>query len=393
MRLAVEPITVIRTMNELVLAQYAVLVVFTLNALLVVVLITAKAFHRRQMARHESLYSQHVAAISRHLAFPDDDEAIDSSELSGPAFLDALIDVRNAVGGPEVDTVRGLVKEVGVVQDLSDALKAKYPRGRRLRAAVALAELGDESSARLLMEHIGDDEPEVRVQSARGLGRMHWTPAIDRIVEQLGIEEPWVRSRFADTLVGFGSLATPPLSVYLRVNHLYEPAGAVSAMTALAAIGDREAVPTILEVAEESKNIEVVLTAIESLGFLGGPLTAPTMKKAILAENWRVRAKAATALGDIGFSQAGPILARSLRDRNFWVRRNSASALKRLEGGTELLLNALEGDDPYAADAAAEALVDRGDLAQARERVSEGTATAGDFRLLAFIDEDELVDQ
>ena len=104
-----------------------------------------------------------------------------------------------------------------------------------------------------------------------------------------------------------------------------------------------------------------------------------------------MRAKAATALGNIEDPSSLTALSIGLRDENFWVRRNSAAALTHISGGTKVLHEALEGDDAYAGDAAAEALIDRGDLGQARDRVLEGSATDEDYRLLAFVSEDESV--
>lgn len=376
-------------MRGIQLTQQVVLIVFALNALMMVAMILLKTVHRRRMKEHDRRYSSYVAVLSRHMTYDNCTDPIERKATSQRAFLDALIDVRNAVVGPEVTTIRGIVDRFGVVDSLGRSLRRRWPRGRRLRAAVALAELGDESSVRLLMDHIDDKDPEVRVQAARGLGRMQWTPAIDSIVDRFGVEEPWVRSRFADTLISFGGKATWPLAAYIKVNHRHEVAGAVEALETLAAIGDEEAVTPILEILQQSPDPEIAITAIESLGLLGGSLVARPLEIASNSDDWRVRAKAATALGEIGDPSSRPALAEHLGDENFWVRRNSAAALARIAGGTADLLDAMDGDDPYAADAAAEALVDRGDLGHARVRVREGTATDADYRLLAYIDEDE----
>jgi hypothetical protein len=67
------------------------------------------------------------------------------------------------------------------------------------------------------------------------------------------------------------------------------------------------------------------------------------------------------------------------------VRRNSASALASLHGGEELLFEAISSDDPFARDAAAEALADSGALAAARERAESGRATERDLALLDLV--------
>jgi HEAT repeat protein len=78
-------------------------------------------------------------------------------------------------------------------------------------------------------------------------------------------------------------------------------------------------------------------------------------------------------------------LARRLEDENWWVRRNSAAALGSLPGGEQLLLNAMRSADPFARDAAAEALADIGALTNARQRDETGQATEEDLLLLEHV--------
>lgn len=378
-------------MTGIQLAQYVVLVVFSLNSLMLLGMILLKTVHRRRMERRDRRRSEYVVLLSRHLTFENCTDHISTKMAAQRSFLDALIDVRNAVVGPEIETLRGIVDRYGVVQSLSESLTKRWPLGRRLRASVALAELGDESSIHVLMDHLDDPEPEIRIQAARGLGRMQWTPAIDGIVDRFGIEQPWVRSRFADTLLDYGVKATWPLAAYTKVNHRHEPVGTVTAIQTLATIGDDQATIPILQVLEEANDVEVAIAAVEALGLLGGPLVVAPLQQAIASDDWRIRAKAATALGDLMDPSSRRVLAGTMQDENFWVRRNSASALTHIPGGTEILHEALEGDDDYAADAAAEALVDRGDLAHARHRVADGSASEQDYRLLAFVSENERV--
>ena len=62
----------------------------------------------------------------------------------------------------------------------------------------------------------------------------------------------------------------------------------------------------------------------------------------------------------------------AMRDHNWWVRRSSAAAIAQLPNGIPALYAALEDPDPYAADAAAEALTDAGELVSARRRLDRG---------------------
>jgi HEAT repeat protein len=366
-------------------AVLIVLIVITIDAVLLASLIILKGIHRRRMLGHEKRRAGYMTLLAHHLTYPDSTEPIGRKTAEDPAFLDAVIDLRNAVAGPEIDTLARIIGRYGMAGAQARRLRSRFPLGRRLRAAVALAEMGDESSAESLMEFLGDREPEVRIQCARGLGRMRWTPAIDAIVDRFNVETPWVRSRFTSTLVGFGPKATWPLIAYIRVNHRFESAGPSAAIRALGVIGDTQAGPPLIEILEEAKDPEIQIAAIEALGAVGGPLALKTLIREFDSDDWRLRAKAATAIGDIGDPLAIPTLAAGLEDTDWWVRRNSAAALTRLPGGQWALYDALASKDRYAQDAAAEALADAGELIAARSREKSGTATARDQALLSHM--------
>lgn len=373
------------------LIQIVVLVVFVVDSLLLAGMLVLKTVHRLRVERHDRRRSAYVSLISRHIVHEHCTDPVTDEISQDPAFLDALIDVRNAVLGPELDTLHGIVDRYGVARRQESRLRSPFPVGRRLRAAVALAEMGDESSADVLMEHLSDHEPEIRIQAARGLGRMKWTPAIDTIVERLGTEIPWVASRFADTLITFGRKATWPLIAYVRVNQRFESKGPALAIRTLAAIGDDEAVKPLMEVLDRATDPEIVIAAVETLGVLGSPLAGGRLEQAARSPDWRIRAKAAKALGDLGDPSAATVLSDTLTDRNWWVRRNSAAALARLPGGLDHLYRALNGSDAYAADAAAEALADTGELVEARRRMDEGSPTVKDLALLGHMADRALV--
>lgn len=373
------------------LVQIVVLVVFVVDSLLLVGLLVLKTVHRLLAERHERRRSAYMSLISRHIVHEYCTDPITTEMAEDSAFLDALIDVRSAVVGPELDTLHGIVDRFGVVKRQEARLRSPFPLGRRFRAAVALAELGDETSVGVLMEHLSDHEPEIRIQAARGLGRMRWTPAIDAIVARLGNEIPWVASRFADTLINFGRKATWPLLAYIRVNHRFESKGPALALRTLASIGDEEAVNPVMEILDQATDPEIAIAAVETLGVLGSPLSGERLREAARSPDWRIRAKAVAALGDIGDPSAAPILANSVTDENWWVRRNSAAALARLPAGIDHLYEVLNGPDAYAADAAAEALADTGELVAARKRMEEGGPTVKDLALLGHMADRALV--
>lgn len=378
-------------MTGIELAQFSVLIIFGVNTGLLGTLIALKVIHRRRMRKHDRRRDAYVSLLSRHVAFEHCTDPITPDMAEDPAFLDALIDVRNAVAGPELATLKQIVKRHGVIAHQVSRLKSPFPLGRRLRAAVALAELGDETSAPVLMDHLDDREPEIRIQSARGLGRIRWTPAIDRIVRRFSIESAWVRMRFSDTLITFGSSATWPLLAYVRINHKHETEGPKLALRTLAQIEDRDAVRPIIHLLNESEDLEIQVAAVEALGELGSPEAIWVLSDMFVSDRWELRAKAATAFGHIGDTTVIPLLVSGLRDTEWWVRRNTAAALAQMPEGIATLYEALEDDDPFAADSAAEALTDIGELVAARHRLKESDGDAREA-LIAYHQQLEGVD-
>ncbi|HEX2403769.1 MAG TPA: HEAT repeat domain-containing protein [Acidimicrobiia bacterium] len=373
-------------MNGTTIGLIAVAVVLIVDIVLLLGLVTMKAVNRRRAQSYKRRRASYVTTLSRRLALPGSTEPIGARATDDDAFLDAVIDLRNIVTGHEIVTLAGIVDGLGLARRQEARLRSRFPLGRRLRAAVSLAEIGDETTATVLIGHLSDREPEIRIQCARGLGRMQHTAAIDAILERLDLEEPWVRARFADTLIGFGAKATWPLVAYIRVNLRHRNNdGVVEAIRVLGVIGDRDVGPTLAGVLRVASDPEVRIATIEALGVVGGPLAIRPLKATFRSTDWRLRAKSATSLAQIGDPAVNSLLARGLQDANWWVRRNSAAGLASLQGGNDLLIEALGSDDPFARDAAAEALADCGVLAAARDREETGLATAEDRLLLSHM--------
>lgn len=373
-------------------AFFAVVAVFSLDLVLLLGLVGFKTVHRRRVANHDRRRAAYVALLSRHLAFEYHTDPITEEMATDEAFLDAVIDLRSTVAGPEVEKLALIANRYGLVERQTARLRSRFPLGRRLRAAVSLAEMGNESSAQVLIEYLDDREPEIRIQSARGLGRMNHTPAIDHIVERLSEETPWVRVRFADTLLGFASNASWPLLAYIKVNHGGEDvSGVVEAIRVLGTIGDREVGPQLAAVLGTANDLEVRIAAISALGSIGGPLIISSLLSAFHSDDWRAQAKAATALGEIGDPSVVSELSSGLSSRSWWVRRNSAAALTRLPGGLKALYTALTFEDHFVRDAAAEALADAGELVRARSLYEDGIAGHDELRLLSHMRGEEVV--
>lgn len=359
-------------MLDIQIAEIGTLAIYLIDVVLLLLLVGLKTVHRRRVIHHDQRRQEYLGLLSRHVSYDDCTDPITPRVAEDPAFLDALIDVREVLSGHELNNLEAIVAEHGVGARLVRHLTSRFPLGRRLRAAVALAEIGDISVAPAMIAHLSDREPDIRIECARGLARLRWTPAIDDIVARFAIEETPVRARFADSLVGFGTTATWPLLAYVRVNHRSEDAGPALALRTVGRIRELGAARSILEVIEEKPSLEVMIAAIDALGDIASPDSTGRLQSLLADDRWQVRAKAAAALGKVSESSSIPLLQTALRDSNFWVRRNAASALAQIPDGKAALYRALDGDDAYAADAAAEALADIGELVAARRRHAAG---------------------
>ena len=366
--------------------KISLVAIFAANSLLLGAILIIKPIHRRRTDLQRRRRSAYTSLLSRHLALESHEVALGRKVAEDQAFLDALIDLRSVVKGPDAEALGTIVDRFAIGTRQSVRLGQRYRIDTRLRAAVALAELADESAAPTLMRHLSDPSPEVRVQCARGLSRIRWKPGIEAILSRFETETPWVRSRFADSLIEYGDLATWPLISYVRSKSVFGAAGPAAAVRALANIGDPTAVEPLLVILDDVHEPEIQIAIVETLGTLGAPMAFDSVEKAARSEDWRLRAKAASALATLGDASVVPTLALGLEDDNWWVRRNSASALSQFANGRDVLYATLLSEDSFARDAAAEALADAGELIAARDRVEGGIGERRDFDLLELVE-------
>ena len=372
-------------MTETEMLRLALAAIFAINALLLVTILVLKPVHRLRDQDRRRRRRVYVSLLAQHLMTPEHRIQMGRRIADDQVFLDALIDIRTVVTGDEAEMLGTIVDRFDIVRTHGERLGRTWRGHRRLRDAVALAELADTSAAEILIEHLSDREQEVRIQCARGLGRMRWAPGVDAILSRFDVETPWVRSRFSDSLVSYGDAATFPLLAYIATNHRFNTSGVPTAIRTLGAIGDPLAVRPMIDLLAEAVDTEVQIALVEVLGLIGGPMDLGPLEKAARSEDWRVRAKAATALGSVGNDRIVDTLVAGLEDQNWWVRNNAAHALTLLPSGIDVLYMALLNDDRFARDAASEALSDAGELLRARDRIEAGVGAGRDFDLLEYV--------
>jgi HEAT repeat protein len=261
---------------------------------------------------------------------------------------------RNAVAGLARDELAE-----GVVRDV----RRRRPIGRAKAAlAAARLDLPEAPAAAALL--LADRDGEVRSTALRALGLSRHPEAVWLLLRALaGGSVPPERA--------VERLATP-----WAVDHLSAAFDRPEfrhvrrwIVTALDLAGAGAAQWLALRLLASS-DAEDRVHACRALGHTRAEAAVQPLLDALRDGEWTVRAQAARALGSIGDERAVRPLAAALADESWWVRSNSAAALRSIgEEGLRALRDALDTNDRYARDRAAEAL--------ALEQVEQRRAAAG----------------
>lgn len=144
-------------------------------------------------------------------------------------------------------------------------------------AAYILGKIGDPESVDVLVEALGDDNPDVRKSSAQALNRIG-EPSIDGLVRSLGNISKDVRASAVWALSKMGDIVVDPL---VKALHSEVKDVRASAVWALSNLGKPSIVPVIALVDHDDKNVRE--SAIWCLSKIG----RPAVKE--LANKWNVR--------------------------------------------------------------------------------------------------------
>ena len=245
-------------------------------------------------------------------------------KLGDPRAVDGLIDV---LGDPDAGTRASSAAALGKLGDpravdgLIDAL-GDPDDATRANAACSLAELGDARAVPARVDTLIDSSDEVRAASARALGKLGDERAVPALMGALGDSDSSIRETSAHALGTIGDpRAAPQLIGSLKDPEIGVRRAAVASLLKLDLDEHREeAVTALIEVMGDSRYSEDVYSlraeAADALGELGDRRAVPVLIEA-LGERYKdeVVRSAARALGDIGDREAVPALVRVLKAR------------------------------------------------------------------------------
>ena len=256
----------------------------------------------------------------------------------------------HGLSAPERALLARAAGESNLVPVMRRRLRSDDP-ALRGHAAQLIAVLAQGGAARELEPLLDDDDPDVRLATARAIGELESRDGARVLIRALGqgrihpdrLLEQLARPSAVRELVLAIAHAGPDTSRSLRAE-------------ALGLTRSLLGVPPLAAMVREGDE-EERLRACRALGRIGRPEVVPLLVEALADETWTVRAQAARGLTGIADAAGVDELERALTDRAWWVRANAAEAL-RVAGapGIAALERATRGDNRFAAERAREAL-------------------------------------
>ena len=291
----------------------------------------------------------------------------DSADARATAALSAELE-RGRVAMPLVLKALGATGDPAALVPVLGALSNR-DAAIRVAAMNALRPLlgRDARAADVLIEHLADDDLEVRVLAAEYLGILHASAAAPKLVALAGPGNP-TRLRLAaiDALGEIGATPTSGAATKMLLDVLREGPSELhkSAATALSYIADAAAIPALVQQAKvdrgptrdeivralgstlrghadatarkllrdltEDNNVKVALAAIGGLAAAGDSSDAPLLRAFVEQGAADRRRAAASALGDLHDTGAFGVLADALSTKDDRLVGDAAWALGEL---------------------------------------------------------------
>jgi len=164
-----------------------------------------------------------------------------------------------------------------------------------------------------------------RYVAAWALGEIGHPQSIEALIESLDDSDAAVKRYATRALIKFNQEAVEPL---LKALPGAKGEAEAAIIRALGDIGDRRALPSLLERSDGTHRAEVFM----ALGKLKDPAAEKALVEGLTDQNWRVRMNAAMALGPLGTELSETALRTTLEDEERVVREWSARSLEMITG-------------------------------------------------------------
>ncbi len=198
---------------------------------------------------------------------------------------------------------------------------------RRARAIQTLGELGLATHADVVICALDDQSPLVAMVAARALARKEHPQYLRPVLEHLHRFTTWSPNFLASLLAAVGPDAAPDLREVLRDSNRRADVRTI-VTTALGYIYDYDAADVAAEVLEAESDKELVTACLRLLGRVGREEHLPLVRGFMEAQDFAVRAAAASALGSLGREEDLARLRNACDDDSRWVALHAARALR-----------------------------------------------------------------
>jgi len=198
---------------------------------------------------------------------------------------------------------------------------------RRARAIQTLGELGLATHSDIVTRALDDQSPLVAMVAARALARKEHPQFLRPVLQHLHRFTTWSPNFLASLLSAVGPEAAPDLREVLRDSSRQPDVRAV-VTTALGYIYDYDAADIAAEVLEVERDKELITACLRLMGRVGREDHLPLVRCFIEAQDFAVRAAAASALGSLGREEDLARLRNACDDDSRWVALHAARALR-----------------------------------------------------------------
>lgn len=246
--------------------------------------------------------------------------------------------------GEDFENLTHLLKEMGLF-DYNLKRLGSRKRWHRVYAAFFLGLLRDKEAVPALQKGLKDKDYLMSFASASSLAKSGQKEHLEETLSLLTQRRDLGPDKAAEVLLEFGNGICSELVLILKRGNI-DSKWKYLIVDLLGYWHDLEAGPVLLKILHTSKDGEMKVRSIRSLGEMPYIEAAQALSNCLDSDNDLIRAEAVRALGRIGASQYSGMMARFLADRNWSVRYNTAQALANFgEEGMALLRKMAEEAD------------------------------------------------
>lgn len=318
-------------------------------ALLLAFIMGRRAARRRYFGRRDARAQMLRRQLPEILAGRVMPEAWRRDPLDDRILETILLDRLEVAEPEEAEQIRHCLRISGLLD--KRIYQARHRRGwRRLHTLVALGRMRCAEAIPALAEGLDDENEQVAIAAARGLGRYAMPDAAEPILERL--EHGRLRQLPANVLQSalYHSCRDRP-SLLLHALHFTDDQLRPLLARVLAEVASAELGEDLVQIASDPL-AEVRASAARAMAGARPRLALTGLQQLATDPEWFVRLRAVVALGMLQDARAIPVLLETLCDPNRFVRLRAAGALSRLEGHEEeILVRAVHTRDRYALQA------------------------------------------